>query len=386
MPVRIGVPRETTPGETRVALVAETVGKLVQAGLAVSVQSGAGTAAAQTDEAYARAGATLVPDARGLYASSDVVLKFQAPRMDDDLGAHEADLLREGSAILSFLEVARNADLPAKFAARRVSAFAMDQLPRISRAQKMDAMSSMSTIAGYKAALLAASSLPRLFPLMMTAAGTLAPARVFVLGAGVAGLQAIATARRIGAVVEAFDVRPAVREEVQSLGATFVASEHVDAARVGAQGYAKELSEQEQQAERALIARHVASADAVITTANVPGRRAPLLVTPEMVQAMKPGAVIVDLAAESGGNCALTQPRRTVEAHGVTIHGPVNLASTVPMHASLMYSRNIAALLQLMVRDGAFAPDFDDEIVRGTCVTRDGRPAELAAAGTRGNA
>jgi NAD(P) transhydrogenase subunit alpha len=380
MAVRIGVPRETTPGETRVALVVETVGKLVQAGLTVAVQSGAGTLAAQTDEAYAKAGATLVPDARGLYATSDVVLKFQAPRMDDDLGAHEADLLREGSALIGFLEVSRNTELPARFAARRVTAFAMDQLPRISRAQKMDAMSSLSTIAGYKAALLAASSLPRMFPLLMTAAGTLAPARVFVLGAGVAGLQAIATARRIGAVVEAFDVRPAVREEVQSLGATFVAPDHVDAARVGAQGYAKELSEAEQHAERALIAKHVATADAVITTANVPGRRAPLLVTAEMVQAMKPGAVIVDLAAESGGNCALTEPRRTVEKHGVTIHGPVNLASTVPMHASLMYSRNIAALLQLMIRDGAFAPDFDDEIVRGTCVTREGRPAaELAA-------
>jgi len=365
--MRIGIPKETAPGEQRVALVPETVGRLVKSGFEVVVQSGAGLAASHTDEAYRNAGARTVQQARELYAEADIVLKVRPPRASENLGAHEADLMREGSYLIGFL--GRDDDLVKRLKARRVTAFSMERIPRISRAQKMDALSSMSTVAGYKSALLAANSLTKFFPLLMTAAGTVAPAKVFVLGAGVAGLQAIATSRRLGAIVEAFDVRPAVADEVKSLGATFVSLDMTTTAHEGSGGYAKEMSAEDQTRERELIHQHVAAADVVISTASVPGRKAPVLVTREMVESMRPGSVVVDLAAETGGNCELTEPEAQVRHAGVTILGPVNLAATLPAHASQMYSRNISALLLLMAKDGAIDPDFSDEIVRDTCIT-----------------
>ncbi len=322
--MRIGVPFEIAPGETRVALVPETVGRLVKAGFEVVVESHAGERAGHDDGAYQKAGATIAPGARELYAAVAGVLKVREPVAHPGLGAHEADLFPEGSLLVSFLAPARGAEAIDKLAARRISAFAMELVPRITRAQGMDALSSMSTVAGYKAILMAAAGLGKFFPLLMTAAGTIAPARVFVLGAGVAGLQAIATARRLGAVVEAFDVRPAVREEVQSLGATFVQLDLTDATNVGAGGYAKELSADHVQRERELIHQHVKTSDVVITTAMVPGRKAPVLITEAMVRDMRRGAAIMDMAAETGGNCELTEPGATVLKHGVTIHGPIN--------------------------------------------------------------
>jgi len=336
----------------------------------VQVESGAGVLAAATDEAYRAAGA-LVVDTRAAFGC-DVVLKVREPRWNEAAALHEADLMREGATLIAFLGPVRTAQSLERLAARRVTAFAMEALPRISRAQSMDAMSSMSTVAGYRAVLLAAEKLPRFFPLLMTAAGTIAPARVFVLGAGVAGLQAIATARRLGAVVEAFDVRPAVREEVQSLGATFIATEALSAEHADSKGYANELSADQEQRERDLIAKHVQGADVVISTAIVPGKRAPLLITAAMVQAMRPGSVILDMAAESGGNCELTRAGGEIVTNGVVILGPTNLAASLPVHASQMYARNISALLLHLVKDGALAFDFEDEITRETCVMREG--------------
>jgi NAD(P) transhydrogenase subunit alpha len=366
----IGVPRESTPGETRVALIPQSLAPLLKAGLSVQVESGAGLMAAAADDAYRQAGAQVV-DARAAFGC-DVVLKVREPRWNEAAALHEADLMREGATLIGFLGPVRTPQSLERLAARRVTAFAMEALPRISRAQSMDAMSSMSTVAGYRAVLLAAEKLPRFFPLLMTAAGTIAPARVFVLGAGVAGLQAIATARRLGAVVEAFDVRPAVREEVQSLGATFIAAETVSAAHADAKGYANELSADQEQREREVIAKHVQGADVVISTAIVPGKRAPLLITSAMVQAMRPGSVILDMAAESGGNCELTRAGGEIVTNGVTILGPTNLAASLPVHASQMYARNISALLLHLVKDRALSLDFDDEITRETCVMRDG--------------
>jgi NAD(P) transhydrogenase subunit alpha len=381
--MRIGIPVETVPGESRVAVVPETAARLVKSGFSIVVQSGAGLRASHPDEAYAKAGAEIVSGPRQAFAA-DAVLKVQPPRYDDAQGAHEIDFLREGAIYIGFLAGGRDEDLRRRFAARRVTAFAMELIPRISRAQKMDALSSMSTVAGYKAALIAAHSLGRFFPLFMTAAGTLTPARVFVLGAGVAGLQAIATSRRLGAVVEAFDVRPAVREEVQSLGASFVSLDLTHADQQDSGGYAKELSAADQRRERDMIAEHVAASDVVITTANVPGRRAPVLITRDMVERMRPGSVIVDLAAESGGNCEVTVAGREIRHQSVVIHGPVNLAATLPAHASQMYSRNVSALLQHMVKDGQPALDFEDEIIRDTCIAgRDGAFLQPPAAAGR---
>ena len=371
----VAIPRETMPGETRVALIPQTVPALVKAGLAVRVEAGAGEAAGFLDSEYREAGASIAATAAETLAGADVVLKVREPQTLPG-GGHEADLIREGALLIGFLNPPANAALFERLAARRIIAFALEKLPRISRAQKMDALSSMSTVAGYKAALLAADALPRFFPLLMTAAGTVAPAKVFVLGAGVAGLQAIATSRRLGAVVSAFDIRPAVREEVQSLGATFVAADQADESHVAAGGYAKELSEEQKTRERELVAKHVQQSDAVITTAVVPGRRAPVLVTAAMVQAMRRGSVIVDLAGESGGNCELTEPGRDVVKHGVMIRSPLNLVAQMPTHASQMYARNVSALLLHLVRDGQLKLDWNDEITRDTCVTR---PVEAAA-------
>ena len=369
--MRLVIPREVTPAETRVGLVPETVAKLKKAGFEIVLEAGAGNAASHPDASYVQAGATVAPGPREAYAGADLVVKVREPITHPSLGTHESDLVPEGAVYVGFL--GRDPQSPAvqKLAARNVTAFSMEMIPRTSRAQKMDALSSMANIAGYKAALIAANVLPKYFPLLMTAAGTIPPARAFILGAGVAGLQAIATCRRLGAQVEAFDVRPAVREEVQSLGATFVGLELPTGEGVGAGGYAKELSEEHHRKEQELIAQRLQVADVAITTANIPGKKAPLLITRAMVEAMKPGSVIVDLAAESGGNCELTRPGEVVAHHGVSIHGAVNLAASMPFHASALYSRNVHALLQLMTtKEGQLRLDWEDDIIRDTCIHR----------------
>jgi NAD(P) transhydrogenase subunit alpha len=360
--MRVGVPKETLAGERRVALVPEAARSLVKGGLEVVVESGAGASAFFSDAIYMDAGAKVMDAATAL--GSDAVLKVQPPT------PAEVGRLRAGAVLISFLQPATNADVVAALAKQKVSAFSLDLVPRISRAQSMDALSSQAGIAGYKSVLLAANHLPKFFPLLMTAAGTVAPARVLVMGAGVAGLQAIATARRLGAVVEAYDVRPAVKDEVHSLGATFL--ELPLEAQEGTGGYAREQSEDFLRRQRELIGDRVAASDVVITTAAIPGRKAPILVTADMVRRMRPGSVIVDLAAETGGNSELTKPGEIIQVGGVTIDGTRNLPSTMPVHASQLYSKNVSTLLLLLVKDGALKLDFNDEIVKGACVTYDG--------------
>ena len=377
----IGVPREVAPGETRVALVPETVGRLVKTGLQVVVEAGAGDRAYFPDEAYRAAGATIAPGAREIFAQADLVLKVREPMMSEALGAHEADAIREGAVYVSFLGRDPGSEAARKLKDRKVTALSMEMIPRTSRAQKMDALSSMASCAGYKAALIGASRLGKFFPLLMTAAGTIAPSRVLVFGAGVAGLQVIATCRRLGAVVEATDVRPAVKEEVESLGATFVGAELLDPSLVAAGGYAKELTSEQQARQRQIVADRLKQADLVVCTAAVPGRKAPVLVTAQMVRDMKPGAVIVDMAAESGGNCELTQPGTETVEHGVVILGPVNLATELPLHASQMYSRNLHALvMNFVTKDGQLNLDLSDDINRASCLVQGPAAKEPAAA------
>lgn len=382
----IGVPREVAPGETRVAVVPETAGKLVKAGLQVLVETGAGDRAHFTDEAYRAAGASIAADAREVFSKADVLLKVQEPMASPALGgAHEADQVKEGAVYVSFLGRDPESEAARKLKARKVTALSMEMVPRTSRAQKMDALSSMASCAGYKAALLGALRLGKFFPLMMTAAGTIAPSRVFVFGAGVAGLQAIATCRRLGAVVEATDIRPAVKEEVQSLGATFVGAELLDASMVAAGGYAKELTPEQRAKQQQLVADRVKQSDLVICTAAVPGRKAPVLVTADMVRSMKPGSVIVDMAAETGGNCELTKAGADVTEHDVVVVGPVNLPAQLPVHASQMYSRNLHALVtNFVTKDGQLNLDFSDDINRDSCLVKgpavkDAAPAEKAS-------
>jgi H+-translocating NAD(P) transhydrogenase subunit alpha len=358
--MRVGVPAETRPGERRVALVPDAVGKLVAEGLEVVVQAGAGQHAFAPDEAYREAGATVVDG--DVLAGSDVVLTVSP------LTVEQVQLLKPGALTLGFLPLAAQAELLGPLRERDVLAFAMEQVPRISRAQSMDALSSQALVGGYRAALVAAERLPRFFPLFMTAAGTVAPARVLVLGAGVAGLQAIATARRLGAVVEAYDVRPASADEVRSMGASFI--DLGLEALEGVGGYAREMAEERAQRQRELLTPYVGNSDAVITTAAVPGRPAPLLVTTPMVEAMRPGSVLVDLAAESGGNCELSRPGEDVVHHGVLVHGMQDAPSDMAVHASQLYARNVVNLLLLMTKDGEVVPDFDDEIVAAACLTR----------------
>jgi NAD(P) transhydrogenase subunit alpha len=355
--MRVGVPTETSGGERRVALVPEAVGRLD--GFDVAVERGAGAAAGFVDEAYAEAGATLVDDA---IAGADAVVKVQAPT------EAEAGRLGDGMVLIAFLQPLTERAGIDRLAARGVIGFAMESIPRTTRAQSMDALSSQATVGGYKAALLAADRLPRFFPMLMTAAGTVAPAKVLVLGAGVAGLQAIATARRLGAIVSGFDVRPVVREQVESLGATFL-----DLGLVGEQtegGYARELTPEQQEEQQSRLEERLPGYDAVITTAAIPGRPAPRLIPASAVRAMKPGSVIVDLAAETGGNCELTRPGEEVVESGVTIVGLTNLPSTMPYHASQLYARNVSALLTHLAPGGELALDWDDEITAGACVTR----------------
>jgi NAD(P) transhydrogenase subunit alpha len=362
--VKVAIPKERAPEEHRVALVPDTAAKLVAAKLEVSVESGAGTGAFVPDAAYESSGVKVITSAEALLKDADAVLKVQAP------AANEVGLLKSGSVLISFLQPATQGEIVNALAKRGVTAFSLELLPRISRAQSMDALSSQASASGYKAVLMAAGRLGKFFPMMMTAAGTVAPARVLVMGAGVAGLQAIATARRLGAVVSAYDVRPAVKEEVSSLGATFI--ELALEAQVGEGGYAREQSEEFLRKQRELIGDHVAKSDVVITTAAIPGRRAPVLVTAEMVKGMRPGSVIVDLAAETGGNVELTQEGKELDVGGVTIFGTRNVPSTMPLATSQLYARNVANLLLHLVKDGAINLDFQDEITKGSCVTHGG--------------
>ncbi|MGA2012663.1 MAG: Re/Si-specific NAD(P)(+) transhydrogenase subunit alpha [Solirubrobacteraceae bacterium] len=370
--MRIGVPKETAAGERRVALVPEVVGKLSRtagdggaAAIEVVVQRGAGSGALIPDQAYADAGATLVDDAATAF-DADVVVKVSPP------SAAEVGLLRSDGVLIGFLAPLTNGDGVRAIAASGATSFAMEAIPRISRAQSMDALSSQANIGGYRSALIGAQELGRFFPMLMTAAGTIRPATVLILGAGVAGLQAIATARRLGAVVQGFDVRSAVKEQVESLGAHFLEFD-LGGDLEGAGGYAKELTPEQQARQQELMAEAIGKCDVVITTAAVPGRRAPILVTEEAVKKMKPGSVIVDLAAESGGNCELSQPGESILAHDVKILAPLNVPSTMAEHASQLYARNIQALLGLMISpEGVLALDFEDEVIAGACITRGG--------------
>ncbi len=369
----VGVPRESGPGERRVAVVPDAVRQIKAAGADVLVESGAGSGAFFADGTYRDAGATIASDPAALWSSSEAILKIQPPLPHPTLGRHETELPREGSVLICMLRPLSNLDVVRRLAERRISSFSMDAIPRTTRAQRMDALSSMATAAGYKAVLLAAGTAPRFFPMLVTAAGTVPPARVLVVGAGVAGLQAIATARRLGAVVEGYDIRPAVKEEVESLGATFVGPKLSAEQAQDSSGYAKELSAEARAGAQELLLARIPHADVVITTARVPGLPAPKLIPEEAVARMKPGSVIVDLAADMGGNCALTEPGKEVVRHEVTIHGPIRLAATLPIQASQMYSRNITTFLLLLVKQGSLVLDFQDDIVRDTCVTHEGK-------------
>ena len=366
--MHVSVLKEIADHELRVALVPDSVVRLLKAGTTVTVEHDAGATAGYSDALYVKAGATIAPNAAAACSGAAVVCKVQKPTLD------EAALLAPGTVLLSLLPTAQSADLLARLVERRITALALERVPRLSRAQGMDVLSSQATVAGYKAVLLAASALPRFLPMLTTAAGSIPPAKAFILGAGVAGLQAIATARRLGAVVSAFDVRAAVREQVQSLGAKFVASDLAVSAAETSGGYAREQGGDEQARTQAAIAAVLPEMDLVIATAAIPGKRAPLLITDDMVRAMKPGAVIVDLAAETGGNCALTAPGSTVQVHGVTIMGPLNLPSTIPTHASAMFSRNVLELLQhLAPKDQGLTIDVADDITGPMAVTHDGQ-------------
>ena len=360
--MNVSVPKETAPGERRVALVPEVVDRLVKGGVEVVVEAGAGAGAHQPDSVYERAGAAI-----GDGFSGDVVAKVAPP------SAEEIGRLPRGGVLVGFLQPLTGAETVRALADAEVTSFAMEAIPRITRAQSMDALSSQATVTGYLAALIAAEELPRFFPMLTTAAGTVRPAKVLVLGAGVAGLQAIATARRLGAAVQAFDVRSAVKEQIESLGARFLELDMGLEDAEAAGGYARALTDDEEQRQRELLAEAIGQMDTVICTAAVPGRPAPLLVTAQAVRNMSPGSVIVDLAAESGGNCELTEPGETVVREDVTIVGPLGLASRMPDHASSLYARNVQSLLGLMVKDGELALDFDDEVIAGACITRDGQ-------------
>lgn len=363
--MKIGVPKEIIEGERRVALVPKEVAKLVGAGFEVQIEAGAGVASFFGDDAYKEAGASVVEGARAAY-DADVVFKVRKPE------PAEVGLLKAGSMLVGFLEPLTSLELMQKLAEAKVTAVALEAVPRISRAQKMDALSSQANIAGYKAALIAANSLPKFFPMSMTAAGMIPPAKALILGVGVAGLQAIATCRRLGASVEAYDIRPATKEEVKSLGAKFIEITLDEEELEDAGGYGKEVSQASAEKQKEVLAEHIKAADIVITTAAVPGRKAPVLVEEDAVKGMKEGSVIVDLAAETGGNCTLTEAGKTVVKHGVIIHGPADLVSEMPVDASSLYARNVAALFEEFVKDGELNMDFEDEVIAGSCITHNG--------------
>lgn len=368
----VGVPRESYPGERRVALVPGVIPNLAKAGLEVVIEAGAGVEAGYPDSLYTNKGAKILASRAEVFRSADIILQVLSYGANDRTGKADLPLFRRGQVLIGFLRPLGDVHTLQEIAAAGVTSFSVELMPRITRAQSMDALSSMGTISGYKSVLIGADKLPRIFPMLTTAAGTITPSRVLVIGAGVAGLQAIATARRLGAVVSAYDLRPAVKEQVQSLGGRFVELplEVADAQDAG--GYAKAQDESFYQRQRELLGKVVAESDVVITTAVVPGKKSPVLVTKEMVAGMAPGSVIVDLAAERGGNCELTQADQVIAVNGVTIVGTINLASTVPYHASQMYAKNLANFLAHLVKDGAMQMNLDDEITRGTLCTRDG--------------
>lgn len=365
--MNITVLRETQPGELRVALMPESVKKLIGLGITVQVEGGAGLGAARSDDDYQQAGATVSSNRAELVGSADVLAAVNRPTKDD------FESLKSGAVVIGFLRPLDEPQALLPAVERGITTFSVELIPRITRAQVMDALSSMATVAGYKAVILGAAQIPRMFPLLMTAAGTVPPARVLVLGAGVAGLQAIATARRLGAVVEGYDVRAAAGEQVKSLGATFLEVDLGGIKTEDAGGYAVELSEEAMKRGRDLIAEHAKTADLIITTAQVPGRRAPLLITEAAVEGMKPGSMIVDLAGSTGGNCAVSKADETVERKGVTIVAPTNLAATVPVHASQLYSRNLTAFLTPLIKDGQLQLDMNDDVVGPSCVTHNGQ-------------
>jgi len=362
MTIRIAVPRETAEEERRVALVPQVASQMVTKGMEVRLQPGAGEGAYFADGDYHDV--RVVAERSDLYGEADVVLRVQPPTQE------EIEALSPGTILIGFLDPFGDPGRVARLRDREVTAFAMERVPRISRAQSMDALSSQANIAGYKAALMAADRAPRFFPMLTTAAGTVRPAKVLVIGAGVAGLQAIATAHRLGAMVSAYDVRPETREQVESLGAQFLA---LDVAGGGEGGYARELTAEEKQAEQAMLSDHIAGMDAVITTAAIPGKPAPKIVGEADVTAMHPGSLVVDLAAETGGNCECTRAGETVVHEGVAVYGPRNVPSLLPVHASELYARNVASFLELLVSDGHLAPDWDDTVVAQTALTREGR-------------
>jgi NAD(P) transhydrogenase subunit alpha len=371
--MKVCVPKEILAGERRVALTPDSVKRLVKSGFEVYVESGAGVGAVFSDGDYETAGAKIEASVEALLGNADLVLKVHGPIRNEATGKHEIDIMREGSALIALLFPLVNHDIVKRLAQRRITAFSLDLIPRTTLAQSMDVMSSMSTIAGYKAVLTAANALPKFFPMFMTAAGTVAPAKVLVLGAGVAGLQACATAKRLGGVVEAFDQRPVVKEQVESIGARFVEVPTEEEAETKG-GYAKELSEEYKKKQAELIRKHTLKSDVVITTALIPGKRSPILITEDMVQSMKPGSVIVDLAADFGGNCELTEPGKEAEKYGVLISGLTNLASTIPVHASQMFSKNVEKfLVHLSEKDGSkLKLEMEDEITYGSLVTHNG--------------
>jgi NAD(P) transhydrogenase subunit alpha len=368
----IGVPKETFPGERRVALSASAIPNLVKAGMEVLVEAGAGVSAGYPDAEYAAKGAKIVAKRSDVFSAADVVLQVLCYGSNDRTGKDDLPLLRQGQVLIGFLRPLGSAETVQEIAARGVTSFSVELIPRTTRAQGMDALSSMGTICGYKAVILAADTLPRIFTMLTTAAGTITPGRVFVIGAGVAGLQAIATARRLGAVTSAYDVRPATKEQVHSLGGKFVELPIEAKDAQDARGYATDQDENFYSRQRELFTKVIAENDVVISAAVIPGKKSPILITKEMVAGMAPGSVIVDLAAERGGNCELTEPGEIVVAHGVTILGSLNLASTVPYHASQMYARNISAFLLHLVKDGKLQVDLEDEITRETLLTRGG--------------
>jgi NAD(P) transhydrogenase subunit alpha len=369
----IGVAKETYPGECRVAIVPASLPALTKAGFEVLVETTAGLPAAFPDDAYTEKGARIAASRKELFEKSDVIFQIRSAGANPQAGQADLALMRRGLVVIGLAEPLTSPQVVKTLADRGVTLFALELMPRVSRAQSMDVLSSMATIAGYKAVLLAAEKLPRVFPLLMTAAGTLTPAHVLVIGVGVAGLMAISTARRLGAVVEAYDIRPSVKEQVQSVGAKFVELPLETAEAEGAGGYARAQSEEFLRKQRELLGEVVAKNDVVITTAAVPGKKAPVLVTAEMVRHMAPGSVVMDLAAEYGGNCELTRPGETIVENGVAIIGTTNLPSTVPAHASQMFSRNVSTFLTHLVKDGKFAFDMNDEITRSTLVCRDGQ-------------
>lgn len=367
----IAVPKEILPGENRVGITPDVASKLIKKSFQVHVQKGAGLNAGYTDDQYEKAGAKLYDRVSELYSSSDIVAKVHRPMDHPEEGKNELDLMKEGTILITFLYSLNYPDLAKKCAEKKINVISMDAIPRTTLAQKMDALSSQANIAGYKAVIMCANTLDKIFPLMMTAAGTISPARVVIMGAGVAGLQALGTAKRLGAVVEVSDIRSAVKEEVQSLGGKFIEVEGAEDMQDEG-GYAKEASEEFLQKQKELIFKHVTNADIVITTALVPGKKAPVLVTEEMVKNMRPGSVVLDMAVEFGGNCEVSEKGKTVKKHGVNIIGEPNLSSLVPTHSSDVYAKNILALLEHIGKEGKVELNFDDEIVKGSVITYNG--------------